>query len=130
MSIQENRQAVVEDLQFIEDPLERMEYLVDRAKSHPVLSDDYRSDIFRIRGCQSKLWLVPEFSEGRCRFRVDSDSVLVKGIAALLAEMYSECTPEEIVELDPSFLEELGIREHLSHNRKNALSSVYKVVRG
>ncbi len=130
MSLEARKQEIIQDLSLIEDPHERMEYLIDRARQHPQLEEEFQTEAFRVKGCLSKLWLVPKFRDGKCYFQVHSDSLLVKGIAAVLAELYSNADPEEIIHVDPAFLEQLGIREHLSYNRKNALSSVYKIVKG
>ena len=85
-------------------------------------------DDFKVKGCQSQVWLKPNYQDGRVRFRANSDAVLVKGIVALITRVYSGATPDEIVQTPPSFLKEIGITEHLSMNRTNGLASMIKQV--
>jgi cysteine desulfuration protein SufE len=90
------------------------------------LAPEFKTDAFRVEGCLAKVWFVPEFSGGRCQFRADSDSAIVKGIAVLLCDFYSGRTPEEIAQTSPAFLEELGITQHLTPNRRNSLGAIWR----
>ena len=83
-------------------------------------------DQFLVRGCISKAWLFPQFNEGTVTFKADSEAMIVKGIIALLLEVYNEATPTEILGEDGSFLSEVGVTQHLSSNRRNGLSNVLK----
>ena len=83
---------------------------------------------FKVKGCQSQVWLKPSYSEGEVTFKANSDAVLVKGIVALIVKVYSGAKPQEIIETPPTFLKELGITEHLSMNRTNGLASMIKQV--
>ena len=83
----------------------------------------------RIEGCLSNLWFVAEYRDGRCYFLCQADSLVVKSIAGLLCRFYSGATPAAILALDPSFLREAGISEHLSSNRRNALTKVWSRIR-
>ncbi|HUD84051.1 MAG TPA: SufE family protein, partial [Candidatus Saccharimonadales bacterium] len=76
-------------------------------------------------GCLVKIWFVPEFKQGRCHFKADSDSAIVKGIAVLLCDFYSGQTPEEIAQTQPAFLEKFGITQHLTPNRRNGLAKIW-----
>ncbi len=124
MTLQDKQSALVEELTLIPDPMERLGYLVDRGKKATGLEEDLKTDTFKIEGCMSQLWLVPAFEGGKCRYRSESDSAIVKGIASLLCEFYSGHAPEEIVDHDAAFLAEAGITQHLSPNRRNGLSRI------
>ena len=114
----------MEELQYIEDPYERVAYVIDRGKDHPPLEDEFKTETYRIEGCMSQLWVVPEYDKGRCHFRCDSDASITKGIAALLCDLYNGHTPEDILQIDPPFLGDVGITQHLSPNRRNGLTKV------
>ena len=122
----ERSQEMVEMLSFIEDKDEKLQFVIDKGKGAPDLEASFQTDMFRIEGCVSNLWLVPEFKDGRVYFRADADAVITKGIAAMLVEVYSDSTPDEVVALDPAFLADAGITQHLTPNRRNGLSNVCK----
>jgi len=124
MALQEKRQRLVDDMSFLPDRFERFTYIVDYGKDRDALGDDLRTDSFRVEGCQSQLWLVPEFREGLCHFRADSDSAIVKGIASIICDYYSGETPETVLSGDVEFLKEVGVDQHLSSNRRNGLGKV------
>ncbi len=108
----------------------RYKHLIDLGRTSPGLPEQERLDRFLVEGCVSQAWLVPSRdAEGRVHFRADSDAAIVRGILALLVQAYSGSTPQEIISFEPHFLEELGISEHLSMNRRNGLSSVLKQIR-
>ncbi|MEM7791018.1 MAG: SufE family protein [Verrucomicrobiota bacterium] len=128
MSLAEKQSSLVEEITLIPDAYERLGYIVERGKNAPGLTDDLRIDSFKIEGCMSQLWVVPEFKEGLCYFRSESDSAIVKGIASLLCDFYSEAKPDEIIAEDASFLGEVGITQHLSPNRRNGLSRIVESI--
>ena len=90
--------------------------------------EDKREDKYKVKGCQSQVWLFPEFKNGRVYFYADSDALLVKGIIGLLVKVYSDATPDEILSNKPDFLKEVGITEHLSMNRSNGLAAMMKQI--
>jgi cysteine desulfuration protein SufE len=124
MSIEQKRDQLIEELMPFEDPLERFTYVIERAKDAPGLEDEYKIETFLIKGCISQLWVFPKFENGACFFQADSDASITKGTATLLCELYSGETPEEIIRLEPDFLSEVGITQHLSPNRRNGLTGV------
>ena len=130
MSIETKKQQLRDELSGIDDPYERFAYVIDRGQQAPPLEDTYKTDVFRVEGCMSSLWVVPEFKEGRCFFRAASDSQITQGIANLLCDLYSGETPEDVLSLDPAFLKEVGITQHLSHNRRNGLTQVAVKIQG
>lgn len=129
MSLSQKRAALAAELSPIRNSQERIAWLVERARQRPQLPGDLRVDKHRVEGCLSKLWLVPEFREGRCWFRCDSDSQVVKAVAALLCDFYSGEAGPEITSHPPDFLRELGITQHLTPNRRNGLSRVWDRIR-
>tara|TARA_Y100000588_G_scaffold247865_1_gene262347 strand:- start:2073 stop:2492 length:420 start_codon:yes stop_codon:yes gene_type:complete len=124
VSIQAKRDKLVEELIPFEDHFERFAYVIDRAKSHSPLAEEYKIDTFLIKGCISQLWVFPKYEDGKCYFKADSDAAITKGTASMLCELYSNEVPEDIIGLEPDFLTEVGITQHLSPNRRNGLTSV------
>lgn len=128
MSLSDKKADLVETLAMIDDPQERFAFIIDNARTLPPLENDYKIDAFRIEGCQSQLWLMPSFEDGKCHFRSDSDALITRGIAGMLAQLYSDATPEEILANPPTFLSEVGINDHLTPNRRNGLANVWKKI--
>lgn len=114
-------------LQF-NDWEDRYKELIQLGKSLDSYPEDKRDDKYKVKGCQSQVWLYPEIKEGRVYFYGDSDAVLVKGIVGLLLSVYSDATPAEILATKPDFLKEVGITEHLSMNRSNGLAAMMKQI--
>ena len=129
MTIKAKRDQLVEELIPFEDHFERFAYIIDRTKSHPPLGDEYKIDMFLIKGCISRLWVFPRFEDGKCYFQADSDAAITKGTATILCELYSNESPEDIISLEPDFLAEVGITQHLSTNRRNGLTSVRQKIK-
>lgn len=114
-------------LQF-KDWEDRYKELIVLGKQLPAYPEDKRDEKFKVKGCQSQVWLFPEFKDGRVYLHADSDALLVKGIVGLLVSVYSDATPEEILATPPEFLKEVGITEHLSMNRSNGLAAMMKQI--
>ena len=114
-------------LQF-NDWEDRYRELIHLGRGWPLYPEDKREEKYKVKGCQSQVWLYPEFKDGRVYFHADSDAVLVKGIVGLLTSVYSDATPDEILTTKPDFLKEVGISEHLSMNRSNGLASMMKQI--
>lgn len=114
-------------LQF-SDWEDRYKELIQIGKGLGSYPEDKRDDKFKVKGCQSQVWLYPEFKDGRVYFQGDSDAVLVKGIVGVLISVYSDSTPDEIITTKPEFLQEVGITEHLSMNRSNGLAAMMKQI--
>ena len=128
INLKEKQDALVEEITLIPDAYERLGYIVECGKKAPGIPDDLRIDSFKIEGCLSQLWVVPEYKDGLCYFRSESDSAIVKGIAELLCNFYSEQAPSEIASTDADFLAEVGITQHLSPNRRNGLSHIVESI--
>jgi len=129
MPITEVIRNILDELGAFTDPLDRLEHLVDRARAMPPLPDADKIEENRIEGCMAQLWMTSSFRDGVCRYHSDSDSMVVKSIAGLLCEIYDGATPQEILEHSPEFLAEAGVTSHLSANRRNALTQVWKKIR-
>ena len=129
MTILKKRDRLVDELMPFEDPFERFAYVIDRAKSVPSLESEYKIDAFLIKGCISQLWIFPQFKEGKCYYHADSDAAITKGTASLLCELYSDETPEDVIAVEPDFLSEVGITQHLSPNRRNGLTGVRQKIK-
>lgn len=114
-------------LQF-KDWEDRYKELIVLGKQLADYPEDKRDEKFKVKGCQSQVWLYPEFKDGRVYLHADSDALLVKGIVGLLVSVYSDATPEEILATPPEFLKEVGITEHLSMNRSNGLAAMMKQI--
>lgn len=129
MTLAEKQQHLIDDLQLIDDPQERLGAVVDRAKRRPPLPADQRTEPNRIKGCISQAWVVGEMQADRCHFRSDADSPLVRGLVALLCDLYSGATPAEVISVEPSLLEDLQLTRTLSPTRLNGLRSVRAAIK-
>ena len=128
MTLEQKKDALVEEITLIPDAHERLGYIVDRGKKADGLTEDLRIDSFKIEGCMSQLWVVPAYKKGLCSFKSESDSAIVKGIASLLCDFYSEAKPDDIRKTNADFLSEVGITQHLSPNRRNGLSRIVESI--
>ncbi|HBK71491.1 MAG TPA: Fe-S metabolism protein SufE [Flavobacteriaceae bacterium] len=126
MTIKEIQEEIVDEFSMFEDWMERYEYIIDLGKSIPLIDEKYQTDDNIIKGCQSKVWLHAEENGGKIEFTANSDAILTKGIIALLLRVFSGQTPEKILEADTSFIDEIGLKEHLSLTRANGLVSMIK----
>ncbi len=129
MSLFDRRAALIAELEPFGDHHERFQYVIDRAKSTPMLPADLKLDTFLIEGCTSNLWLIPTVVDGACHFRCDADSLITKGIASLVCEFYEGASPAEVAATDAEFLAAVGITQHLSPNRRNGLSNLVGKIR-
>ena len=129
MTIEEIQKEIIEDFDLFEDWMQRYEFIIDTGKSLPLISDQNKSDDNLIKGCQSKVWLHADYENGKLIFSADSDAILTKGIISLLLRVYSQQTPKDILEADPFFIDEIGLKEHLSPTRANGLLSMVKQIK-
>lgn len=126
INIAEKKDKILTELSAITDTDERYRYIINKGRSLTELAPEKLEDKYLIEGCISRAWLIPEFRDGKIYFLGHSEAAIVKGIMAILIEVYSGNTPQENLSLSPDFLREGGITEHLSMNRRNGLSSVVK----
>ena len=129
MTLPEKQRDLLDALARLGTGHERLAWLVVRARNQSLFPDQFRTATHKVEGCLSDLWLVTEWRDRKCFFRCDSNSQIVKGIASLLCEFYSGHSPSEILAVDASFLERVGINQHLTPNRRNALARVWETIR-
>ena len=114
MALAEKQQQLVADYTIIDDPQERLAAIVDRARKIPPLPETERTEANRVKGCVSLAWVVGEIRDGRCYFRSDADSPLVRGLLKLLCDFYSEAAPTDVAGTEPALIEQLGLDRNLS----------------
>lgn len=129
MTIKEKQQELVSEFAFLEDWEDKYSYIIDLGKELKDFPEEKKTDENLIRGCQSKVWLDAEFSEGKLFFKADSDGILPKGIVAMLVQIYSGHTVEEILASDFNFISEIGLQEFLSPSRANGLMAMTKQIK-
>lgn len=129
MTLQERQQQVVEEFAMYDDWLDKYEYLIEIGKSLPGLPEEKKTEDRLIKGCQSRVWLDAQKTEGKIVFSADSDALITRGIISLLVGVYSGCTPQEILQDDFSFLDTLGLKENLSPTRAGGLASMIETIR-
>lgn len=129
MSINEIQDEVIEEFQDFDDWMDKYQLLIDLGNEQPVLADEYKTDDNLIDGCQSRVWLQADLVEGKLHLEAESDALIVKGIIALLIRVLSDHTPQEILDSDLYFIEEIGLKEHLSPTRSNGLLAMVKKIR-
>lgn len=128
-TINEIQDSIIEEFSDFEDWLDRYQLLIDLGNEQEPLPEEYKTDNNLIEGCQSRVWLQADFVDGKVQFRAESDALIVKGIVSLLIKVYSEHTPDEILESEPYFVEAIGLKEHLSPTRSNGLVAMIKQMR-
>tara|TARA_B100001029_G_C14916191_1_gene369336 strand:- start:96 stop:557 length:462 start_codon:yes stop_codon:yes gene_type:complete len=127
-SIDQEQRNLVEEFSFFDDWTERYEYLIDLGRKLPQFPSEYKIDDFKLKGCQSQVWLTGQSIEGRLVFRAISDAAIVSGLIALLLRVFSNRTAKEILDVDLKFLDEIGLDTHLSPTRKNGLNSMIQAI--
>lgn len=126
MTINEIQDELIEDFAFYSDWMEKYEYIIQLGKELPLMDDQLKQDQYIIKGCQSKVWLYPELKDGKLSFAADSDALITKGLVSLMVKVLSGHSPKEIVDTDLYFIDEIGLKEHLSPTRANGLLSMVK----
>ena len=129
MTISEQGKDLAESFSFMEDWTEKYQFMIDLSKSLDEMNLNYKTDENLIKGCQSKVWLHSSYEKGKIHFEADSDAIISKGIVAILLSVLNNRSPHEILSADLSFIDEIGLKEHLSPNRANGLSSMLKQIK-
>ena len=129
MTIKEIQEEIIDEFNLFDDWMERYEYLIEIGRSLPIIDEQYKLDENIIKGCQSKVWLYSEMNHTKINFTADSDAILTKGLVALLLRVFSNQTPEDILKADTLFIDEIGLKEHLSPTRANGLVSMLKQIK-
>ena len=126
MSIQENINQIIENFSYFDNWENRYEYVIDLGKKMPKIDESLKIDEFKVQGCTSNLWVIPEIKGNKINFNGASDSVIVQGLFAILSSVYSGSTAKEIINNPPTFLEKIELKEHLGPSRANGLNSLIK----
>ena len=129
MTIEEAQQQIIEEFSIYEDWMDKYSYLIELGNDLKDLAPLLKSDQHLIKGCQSRVWLVSEIKDGRIYFQGESDAVIVKGLVALLLRVVSGHTPEELIESDLHFVDDIGLKQHLSPTRSNGLVAMIKQIK-
>ncbi len=125
-TINEKAQELVEEFELFDDWMDKYNHLIEQGRELPEFDESKRADKYLIKGCQSRVWLFPEYRNGRVVFTADSDALITKGIAAVLIRVLSNRQPKEIVDADMQFIDRIGLKEHLSQTRSNGLLNMIK----
>ena len=126
MSINELQDNIIDEFSAFDDWMDKYALLIDLGNSLPPLDERYKTESNLIEGCQSRVWLQADYNDGIIHFSGESDAVIVKGLVSLLIQVLSDHTPDEILNCDLYFIEQIGLREHLSPTRSNGLLSMVK----
>ena len=129
MKIKEIQDEIVDEFSMFDDWMERYEYIIELGKKLPLIKEEYKTENNIIKGCQSKVWLQGEQNDNKVVFTADSDAILTKGIIAILIRTFSNQTASDILDSDMDFIDEIGLKEHLSPTRANGLVSMIKNIK-
>jgi cysteine desulfuration protein SufE len=129
MTIEQIQQEIIEEFSVYSDWMDKYGYLIELGNELQDLDPKEKTDQNLIKGCQSRVWLVAELENGKINFRGESDAVIVKGLVALLLRVVSGRTPDELIENDLHFIDDLGLKQHLSPTRSNGLLAMVKQIR-
>lgn len=129
MTIKEIQEEIIDEFSVFDDWMERYEYMIDLGKSVEIIDEANKIDENLIKGCQSKVWIHADLKGDRIYFTADSDAILTKGIVALVLRVFSDQKPVDILEADTEFINEIGLKEHLSPTRANGLVSMLKEIK-
>ncbi len=129
MTIKEIQDEIVDEFSMFEDWMQRYEYIIDLGKALPLINEKYKTEENIIKGCQSKVWVHGELNNDKIVFTADSDAILTKGIIAILIRAFSNQKAADILEANTNFIDEIGLKEHLSPTRANGLVSMIKQIK-
>lgn len=129
MTIKQVQEEIIDEFLMFEDWAERYEYIIDLGKNLPIIDEQYKTDANLIRGCQSKVWLHAEQKDGKIEFTADSDAILTKGVIAIMIRVFSGQKFQDILDASTDFVDEIGLKEHLSPTRANGLVSMIKQIK-
>lgn len=117
---------IIEEFSLFEDWMDKYAHIIELGKTLPKISDEFKQDNYLIKGCQSQVWLHAEYQDGKVWYSADSDAVITKGIVNLLIRVLSGSTPDEIINTPLNYINQIGLKEHLSPTRANGLLSMIK----
>lgn len=126
MTLEDKQQEIIDEFAVFDDWMDKYEYIIDLGKELPLIDPDLKTEDRLIEGCQSRVWLGVETSNGKMHFTADSDAIITKGIIGLLIRVLDNESPEDVAKADLHFIREIGLQEHLSPTRANGLASMVK----
>lgn len=129
MTINEIQSELVDEFSMFDDWMDRYEYMIELGKSLPMIDSQYKKEENLIKGCQSKVWLHAELQDNKIVYTADSDAIITKGIVSILIRTFTNQSPSEILEANTKFIDEIGLKEHLSPTRANGLVSMIKQIK-
>jgi len=129
MTIKEIQDEIVDEFSMFDDWMQRYEYIIELGKTLPLIDEQYKTEDNIIKGCQSKVWVHGEQNDNKIVFTADSDAILTKGIIAILIRTFSNQNPTDILDANTDFIDEIGLKEHLSPTRANGLVSMIKQIK-
>ena len=129
MTIENAQKDIIDNFLFFDYWTQKYEYIIELSKDLEFMSENLKSEDNLIKGCQSKVWLHAEMVNGKINFLADSEAIITKGIISILLNVFNNRKPQEILDSDMGFIEKIGLKEHLSPNRANGLSSMYKQIK-
>ena len=128
-TIDEAQQALIEEFGFFDDWMQRYEYLIDLGRQLAPLDAEFLKDEFKLRGCQSQVWLIARYEDDKLVFEANSDAAIVSGLIAVVLRIYSNRTAQEIIDTAPDFIAAIGLDDHLSPTRKNGLGAMLQTIK-
>ena len=129
MTIKEIQEEILDEFSMFDDWMERYEYIIELGKSLPLIDEKHKTDENLIKGCQSKVWLHVDMIGNKLTFKADGDAILTKGIVALLLRVFENQNVTDVLTADMSFIDEIGLKEHLSPTRANGLVAMIKQIK-
>ena len=129
MTIQETQNELIDTFALFDDWTQRYEYLIELGRELPIINPQYKTDSHLIKGCQSQVWLHAQLNNGKLTLTADSAAMITKGIVALLVRVFNNQTPTDILQADLSFIDKIGLKDHLSPTRANGLVSMIQKIR-
>jgi len=129
MTIQEIQEEIIDEFSMFDDWDDRFQYVIDLGKTLPLINEAYKTDDNTIKGCQSKVWVHAEMNQNKIVFTADSDAIITKGIIAILIRVFSNQEPQAILAANTNFIDQIGLKDHLSPTRANGLVSMIKQIK-
>jgi cysteine desulfuration protein SufE len=129
MTTKQLERDIIEEFSMFDDWMQKYEHIIELGKELPLIDEQFKTDDYIIKGCQSKVWLNAEMKDGKVIYSADSDAIITKGIISLLLRVFNNQTPQEIISAELTFIDEIGLKEHLSPTRSNGLLSMVKQIK-
>ncbi|MDP4008684.1 MAG: SufE family protein [Candidatus Peregrinibacteria bacterium] len=126
---QQIQAEIISEFEFFDNWEDKYQHIIDLGKSLPAMPEDFKTEEFKVHGCQSNVWLYPKLQNDTVHFFADSDAIITKGLIALILKVVQDKSPKEIKNTDFNFIETIGLKEHLSPTRANGLSAMIEKIK-